>query len=96
MQLEPDKPVSIRVIESTCPLMKAGDTLYLRGPMIDMERSSSICVSALAAIYPWVVTARFGVESKSLGYQSNKGYRVICPDKLVEFEVVSGNLSGNE
>lgn len=50
---------------SECDLMKKGDYIYMKGPMIDKEKSDNICVTALTGIYPWVMTARFGVESKN-------------------------------
>jgi uncharacterized repeat protein (TIGR04076 family) len=83
MKLEPDKGVKLTVASSLCPLMKSGDTVYLNGPLIDYERSAPVCVTALAGIYPWVVTARFGIESEKLGHGEG-GYRLTCPDGLVE------------
>ncbi len=86
MNLEPDKEVKIEVTQCQCDLMKKGDCLYINGPMIDKDKSDSICVTALTAIYPWVMTARFGVESKNLEF--NQGcYKVWCPEKLVEFSI---------
>lgn len=87
MKLEPDKRVRIKVVKSECPLMETGGSVYLDGPMIDYTRSAPVCVTALLGIYPFVMTARFGIESKKLGH--NDGYRVCCPDKLVEFIVTS-------
>ncbi|MCG8564037.1 MAG: TIGR04076 family protein [Desulfobacterales bacterium] len=86
MKLEPDKKVKIQVTHCECDFMKKGDTLYLNGPMIDKERSDSICVTALTGIYPWVVTARFGIESEKLEYTGDS-YRVWCPERLVEFTI---------
>ncbi len=88
MQLEPDKEVQIEVTQCDCDLMKKGDSIYLKGPMIDKEKSENICVTALTAIYPWVMTARFGVESKNLEFDEGC-YKVWCPEKLVEFTIRS-------
>ncbi len=88
MQLEPDKEVQIEVTQCDCDLMKKGDCIYLKGPMIDKEKSENICVTALTAIYPWVMTARFGVESKNLEFDDGS-YKVWCPEKLVEFTIRS-------
>jgi uncharacterized repeat protein (TIGR04076 family) len=85
MRLEPDRRVTIEVTRSECPLMKTGDVVYLKGPLIDYERSAPLCLSALVGIYPWVMTARFGIESAHLGHDD--GYRVTCPDGLVQFRV---------
>jgi uncharacterized repeat protein (TIGR04076 family) len=85
MKLEPDKRVRILVTHSGCPLMKAGESVYLNGPLLDYANSAPVCVTALLGIYPWIMTARFGIESEKLGH--NDGYRLLCPDKLVEFVV---------
>lgn len=85
MKLEPDHRVRIKVVKSECHLMEEGGSVYLDGPMIDYANSAPVCVTALVGIYPFVMTARFGIESQKLGH--NDGYRVCCPDKLVEFVV---------
>lgn len=85
MEREPDRIVRIEVVKSECPLMKTGESIYLDGPMIDYARSAQICVTALLGVYPFIMTARFGIESQKLGYDN--GYLVCCPDKLVEFAI---------
>jgi len=83
MKLEPNKEVKIAVINSNCDKLKIGDAVYLNGPFIDMQRSASMCLTALVGIYPWVMTSRFGIESENLDW--DEGYRVWCPEKAVEF-----------
>lgn len=85
MKMEPDKTVKIVVTHSECDRVKKGDTIYLTGPMIDFEKSSPICITALLGIYPWIMTSRFGIESANLEWRD--GYRVWCPEKLVEFNI---------
>ena len=85
MRAEPEKEVKISVIHSDCDLMITGDTVFLKGPLIDYERSSPICVTALLGIYPWVMASRFGIESKNLDWDN--GYRIWCPEKSVEFSI---------
>jgi len=85
MKADPEQKVRIVVTHSGCPLMKKGATVYLNGSLIDYRESAPMCVTALAGIYPWVMTARFGIESPAMGYDA--GYRVSCPDKLVEFAI---------
>ncbi|GEM_PF-1315272 len=85
LNLEPDKGVMIEVVASACSLMKEGDRVYLRGPVIDYERSAPLCLSAVVGIYPWIMAARFGIASHSLGHDN--GYRLSCPDRLVELHV---------
>jgi len=87
MNLEPDKQVKIEVTESQCELMKQGDLIYLSGPMIDQKRSAGICITALLSIYPWVMTARYGIKSSHLEW--NDGYTVWCPEKLVAFRITT-------
>ena len=86
MHLEPDKEVKVEVTHCECHFMKKGDCIYLKGPMIDQERSNSICVTALMGIYPWILTSRFGIESKNLEFDSGC-YKVWCPERLVEFSI---------
>lgn len=85
MKLEPDKRVRIEVVRSECKLMEVGGSVYLDGPMIDYVSSAPVCVTALLGIYPFVMTSRFGIESEKMGHR--EGYRVCCPDRLVEFVV---------
>lgn len=85
MKLEPDKRVRIEVVRSECKLMEVGGSVYLDGPMIDYARSAPLCVTALLGIYPFIMTSRFGIESEKMGHKD--GYRVSCPDRLVEFVV---------
>ena len=67
--------------------MKVDSCVYLDGPMIDYAASAPVCVTALLGIYPFIMTARFGIESDKMGH--NDGYHVCCPDKIVEFVVSS-------
>ena len=65
--------------------MKLDSCVYLDGPMIDYAASAPVCVTALLGIYPFIMTARFGIESEKMGHHD--GYHVCCPDKIVEFVV---------
>jgi uncharacterized repeat protein (TIGR04076 family) len=87
MHLEPDKKVKILVTYSECEKMVEGDTVFLKGPMLETDESSPLCVTALLAIYPWVFASRFGIKSKDLGWDN--GYHVWCPEKLVEFSITT-------
>lgn len=89
MKIDPENKVKIVVTQSGCPLMKKGATVYLNGAVIDYRESAPVCVTALVAIYPWIMTARFGIESAAMGFDGD--YRVSCPDKLVEFAISSCN-----
>ncbi len=89
MKIDPENKVKIVVTQSGCPLMKKGATVYLNGAVIDYRESAPVCVTALVGIYPWIMTARFGIESAAMGFDGD--YRVSCPDKLVEFAISSCN-----
>ena len=52
MKLEPDKEVRILVTNSECYLMRKGDSISLKGHLIDNEKSASICIMALLGVYP--------------------------------------------
>lgn len=83
---EPNRPVELLVTSSSCILMKEGSRILLNGPLLDYEKSSPVCVTALTGIYPWVVAARFGIASETLEWRED-GYRVWCPEKQVEFAI---------
>ncbi len=87
MQIEPNKKVKILVTHSECDQMAEGDTIFLNGPMLESDKSSSICVTALLGIYPWVFASRFGIKSNDLEWDN--GYRIWCPEKLVEFTITT-------
>lgn len=91
MKIDPENKVQIVVTQSSCPLMKKGATVYLNGAVIDYRESAPVCVTALVGIYPWIMTARFGIESAAMGFDGD--YRVSCPDKLVEFAISSCNTA---
>ncbi len=71
-------PVVITVVESRCDLYKIGDKIYINGPLIDTEKSSNICTTAMMSIYSFVFAMRKGVTAEELGY--NEPVTVQCPD----------------
>ena len=85
VKLEPSREVKIEVVYSKCDLVKKGDTIFIKGPIVITTKSSTFCATALMGIYPWIFTARFGIESKDLEWDN--GYKVWCPEKLVEFSI---------
>jgi len=87
MKLEPSKEVRIVVTHSDCKKISEGGTFFLKGPILDCADSSGVCVTALLAIYPWIFASRFGIRSEDLEWDN--GYRVWCPEKLVEFAITT-------
>lgn len=81
--------VEIRVIDSKCVMMPEGVSVFLEGPRIDYSRSGPVCVTALNAIYPWVMAARFGVKTEVLDYdRENDCYHCVCPCGTVRFDIL--------
>jgi uncharacterized repeat protein (TIGR04076 family) len=80
--------VQVTVTGSTCDKMPAGDTLVLDGPAIDYDRSGPVCLTAMNAVYPWIMLARFGVETEVLDYDAEAGcYHAACPCGIVNLEI---------
>jgi uncharacterized repeat protein (TIGR04076 family) len=80
--------VEIRVTESSCPIMSQGNLLVLEGPCINYAKSSQVCVTALNAIYPWVMVTRFDVRTDTLDFDlENNCYHCACPCGTVHFDI---------
>lgn len=89
-ECQQNKPsmIEIKVIESRCDLMPKGDILILEGPCINYKKSGPVCVTALNAIYPWVMATRFDVRAEALDYDfQNNCYKANCPCGTVFFEM---------
>lgn len=80
--------IEVKVTASECEAMPLGDTLILEGPAINYEKSGPVCITALNAIYPWIMVSRFGVETDVLDYDGeNKCYHAVCPCGSVSFDI---------
>ena len=80
--------VEITVTESSCPIMPMGDVLVLEGPRINYSKSGPVCITALNAIYPWVMVTRFGVQANALDYDAdNECYHCVCPCGTVHLDI---------
>jgi len=80
--------VEIKVTQSRCEIMPAGGVLILEGPRINYQKSGPVCVTALNAIYPWVMVTRFGVQTPALDYDHQNGcYHATCPCGTVSFDI---------
>ena len=80
--------VEVKVTRSECDRMPLGDRLLLEGPAIDYARSGPVCLTAINAIYPWIMLARFGVRTPALDWDEEAGcYRPSCPCGTVAYEV---------
>lgn len=80
--------VEIRVTSSECPAMPMGDVVILEGPSINYGKSGPVCLTALNAIYPWVMLSRFNVETDVLDYDYDmQCYHAVCPCGIVTFDI---------
>lgn len=84
----PPSVVEVRVTSSECDKMPAGDTLVIVGPAIDYSRSGPVCLTAINAIYPWIMLARFDVRTPALDWDETGGcYRPECPCGIVRYAI---------
>lgn len=79
--------VVIEVIESKCDHYKIGDKIYIKDALIDMEKSSNVCIMAIQSFFPFIYASRKGVAPEKMGF----GEKLIvqCPDycEPVVFEI---------
>ena len=84
----PASLVEVKVTHSECDRMPLGDRLLLEGPAIDYARSGPVCLTAMNAIYPWIMLARCGVRTPALDWDEEAGcYRPSCHCGIVTYEV---------
>ncbi len=72
--------IIVTCIESFCEKVSKGSKVILNGPMLNTEESNNVCMTALQAIYPYIVAARFKVPPEKMGFSKGK-FVVQCPDK---------------
>lgn len=70
--------VMIEVVSSQCKFYKPGDRIYIDGALVDMQRTSNICMMALSAIFPFVYAFRKGVTPEQMGFSEKVTLQ--CPD----------------
>ena len=81
-----DKKMKMTVISSKCKHYKEGDAMYSNGPMIDLEKSDAVCMTALSAVYPFVYAVRKGVTKETMGFSELVFQCPDCPD-VVQFKI---------
>ena len=80
--------VELKVTSSECQAMPEGCIILLEGPAINYQKSGPVCLTALNAIYPWVIATRFKVETDVLDYDAEAGcYHAVCPCGTVAFDI---------
>ena len=89
-----EKKVKISVVSSKCHHYKAGDAVYLDGPVVDKEKSDAVCMTALNAIYPFIYAARKGVSGEDMGFPDMTFQCPDCPEVvLFKIEAISSTNS---
>ncbi len=87
-QSAPNYDVEITVLSSECPKMPAGDKIILEGPSINYDKSGPVCLTAINAVYPWIMLSRFDVKTDALDYDpENSCYYGVCPCGTVKFKI---------
>ncbi len=79
--------IKIVVKNSNCDLYKAGDEIYIDGPLLDKEKSGNVCLTAISSFYPFIYSARKRVTAEQMGFEE---LTFQCPDcaTKVEFTIV--------
>lgn len=79
--------VIVRAKDSRCDLVKTGDRMVIRGTMIDLEETDSICTVALGAINYSLYMMATADDPRSYG--RDEVYCLQCPDPetRVVFEI---------
>jgi len=79
--------VTARAKDSKCPYVKQGDKIVVKGTMVDMKETDSICTVALAAIYYSLYMMANAPDPKEFGREEK--YCLQCPDpgERVIFEI---------
>ncbi len=70
--------VVIEVIESKCGHYKVGDKIYIKDALIDMNKTSNVCVMAMQSFFPFIFAMRKGVTPDKMGF--GEKLVVQCPD----------------
>jgi len=70
--------VIARAKDSRCPYVKKDDKIVIRGTMVDMKETDSICIVALGAIYYSLYMMGKADDPKSFG--RDEVYCLQCPD----------------
>jgi len=76
--MDEKEQINIKVIESQCKFYKPGDQIVIEGPLINLERSDNVCVTALSSFFPFVYALRKGVTPEQMGFSDR--VMVQCPD----------------
>ncbi|SBV93570.1 conserved hypothetical protein [uncultured delta proteobacterium] len=87
-----NRTIEIEVTESECPKMPKGSKMILDGPIINYERTTGpVCLTAVNAIYPWIIVTRFDVFTPDLDFDPAADcYHAVCPCGTVKYDIRKG------
>jgi uncharacterized repeat protein (TIGR04076 family) len=64
--------IEVVEIRGKCPVYKVGDRIVVEGPEIDLRRTDSLCIHALASLLHYVFALREGVAPTKLGLSKDE------------------------
>ena len=70
--------VILEVVSSECAFYKSGDRIYINGALVDLEKTSNLCLTAVSAMFPFVYAFRKGVTPEQMGF--GEKITLQCPD----------------
>lgn len=79
--------IVVEVIESKCSHYRVGDKIYIEDALINMDKTSNVCLMAVQSFFPFIYAARKGVTPEQMGF--GEKLVVQCPDYCapVVFEI---------
>lgn len=79
--------IVVEVIESKCSHYRVGDKIYIEDALINMDKTSNVCLMAVQSFFPFIYAARKGVTPEQMGFREK--LVVQCPDYCapVVFEI---------
>lgn len=80
--------IEIKATKSECPMVPAGTVVITEGPILNSAQSGAVCITAMNAMYPWIMVSRFGIKATNMDWdETNQCYHVVCPCGTVNFDV---------
>ena len=68
-------------IQGKCPVYNLKDMIYIKEAVIDLKKTSKVCIHSLPSILHYAVTLREGINPKKLGLSKDgKAAYVQCLD----------------
>ncbi|RJX27316.1 MAG: TIGR04076 family protein [Dethiobacter sp.] len=75
-----EEDIEIICVDSSCSRVPSGSRVVLNGPMLNLKECDVVCMTALQAIYPYIISARFRVPPERFGFTDGR-FVLQCPDR---------------